>query len=98
MQVSRGIEGSVEVGIEDLIFDNWDIEEAVEVGVEELVVDSWGIEKVSSNKESDSKTEARSIHQVSRSYQGGRSFLNRSTRYRGGVEIVLRKMHEKLDR
>ena len=63
----------------------------VKVGVEELVFDSWGIEQVSSNKEYDSRTEARSIHQVSRSYRGGRSFLDRSTRYRGGVETALRK-------
>ena len=47
--------------------------------------------EVSSNKESDSRTEARSIHWVSRSYRGGRSFLDRSTKYRGGVEIVFKK-------
>ena len=29
MQVLRGIEGSVEVGIEDLVFDSWGIEEAI---------------------------------------------------------------------
>ena len=50
-----------------------------------------GIEKVSSNKESYSRIEARSIHQVSRSYRGGMSFLDRSTRYRGGVEIAFKK-------
>ena len=55
-------------------------------------------ERLTKNKELDSRIEARSIHQVSRSYRGGRSFLKRSTRYRGGVENVLRKMHEKLDR
>ena len=54
--------------------------------------------EVSSNKESVSRTEAQSIHQVSRSYRGDRSFLDRSTRYRGGVEIVLRKKLEKLDK
>ena len=54
--------------------------------------------EVSSNKESDPRTEARSIHQVSMSYRGGKSFLNQSTRYQGGVEITLRKMLEKLDR
>ena len=47
----------------------------------EKVVDSWGIEKVSRNKKSDLRTEARSIHQVSRSYRGGRSILDWSTRY-----------------
>ena len=51
----------------------------------------WGIKKVSSNKESDSRTEARLIHQVSMSYLGGRSFLDRSTKYRGGVEIAFKK-------
>ena len=81
-----------------VMLDSWGIEEAIEVGVEELVVDSWGIKKVSSNKESDSRIEARSIHQVSRSYREGRSFLNQSTRYQGGVEIALRKMLEKLNR
>ena len=30
MQVSRGIEGSVKVGIEDLVFDSWGIKEAIE--------------------------------------------------------------------
>ena len=54
--------------------------------------------EVSSNRESDSRTEARSIHQVLRSYQGGRSFLDCSTRYGGGVEITLRKRLQKLDR
>ena len=42
--------------------------------------------EVSSNKELDPRTEAQSIHHVSRSYRGGRSILDRSTRYRGGVE------------
>ena len=60
-------------------------------GMNKPIVDSWGIEQVSSNKESVSKTEAWSIHQVSRSYRRGRSILNRSTRYRGGVGIAIRK-------
>ena len=47
--------------------------------------------EVSSNKESDPRTEARLIHQVSRSYRGGRSILDRSTRYRGAVRIAIRK-------
>ena len=54
--------------------------------------------EVSSNRESDSRTEARSIHQVLRSYQRGRSFLDCSTRYGGGVEIMLRIRLQKLDR
>ena len=73
MQVSRGIEGSVE-----------------EVS-RKMLVDSWGVEKVSRNNTSESRTEARSIHQGSRSYRGGRNFLDRSTKYRGGVKIALRK-------
>ena len=74
------------------------IEESIEVGIEKMVVDSWGIEQVSSNKESDPRTEARSIHQVSRSYRGGRSILDRSTRYRGAFGIAIRKRFRKLDR
>ena len=68
MQVSRGIEGSVEVGIEDLVFDSWGIEEAIK------------------QQRVRFRTEARSIQQVLKSYRGGRSFLDWSTRYRGGVE------------
>ena len=45
-------------------------------------------------KTSDIKDEARSIHQLSRSYQGDRNFLDRSTRYRRGVEIAIRKSLE----
>ena len=84
-----------------VMLDSWGIGRyrgAAEVDVEELVVDSWGIGKVSSNKESISRIEAQSIHQVSRSYRGDKSFLDRSTKYRGGVEIVLRKRLEKLDK
>ena len=73
MQVSRGVE------------------EAIKVGIEEMVVDKWGIEPVSRNNSSYPRTEARSIHQVSRSYQGGRSFLDQSTRYREAVGIAIRK-------
>ena len=40
----------------------------------------------------DTRREARSIHQVSRSYRGGRRFLDRSTRYRGAVEEVSSKL------
>ena len=67
------------------------IKEAIKAGIEEMVVDSWGIELVSRNNSSDPRTKARSIQQVSRSYQWGRSFLNRSTRYRGAVGIAIRK-------
>ena len=80
MKVSRGIEVSVEVGIEDLVFDSSGIEEAIE------------------QQRIKFRTEARSIQQVSRSYRGCKSFLDRSSRYQGGVEIALRKMLKKLDR
>ena len=73
MQVSRGIEISVEGG------------------VEKMVVDSWGIEEVSRNNPTESRTEARLIHQVSRSYQRWRPILDRSTRYREAVGIAIRK-------
>ena len=47
--------------------------------------------QVSRNNTSESRTEARSIHQVSRSYRGYRPNLDRSTRYQGAGEIVIRK-------
>ena len=50
-----------------------------------------GIEEVSRNKSSDTRIEARSIHQVSRSYRRGRNFLDQSTRCREAVEIAIRK-------
>ena len=64
----------------------------------EMLVNSWGIEQVSSNKESDPRTEAQLIHQVSRSYRGGKSILDWSTRYRRAVRIVTRKRLRKLNR
>ena len=67
------------------------IEEAIEGGIKEKVVDSWDIEQVSRNNSSDPRTEARSIHQVSRSYRGGRSILDRSSRCQGAVGIAIRK-------
>ena len=59
MQVSRGIERS--------------IEEVSRINTPEL------------------RTEARSIHQVSRSYRAYRPNLDRSTRCRGAGEIAIRK-------
>ena len=44
-----------------------------------------GIE-VSRNNPSDARTEARSIHQLSRSYRWGRRFLDLSTRYQEAIE------------
>ena len=60
-------------------------------GVKKMLVDSWGVEEVSRNNTSKSRTEARSIHQVLRSYRGYRPNLDRSTRYRGAGEIAIRK-------
>ena len=48
------------------------------------------IAEVSRNNSSDPRTEAWSIHQVSRSYQRGRSFLDLSTRYREAVRKAVR--------
>ena len=50
-----------------------------------------GIEEVSRNNPSNARTEDRFIHQLSRSYRGGRSFLNLSTRYREVVKIAIWK-------
>ena len=50
-----------------------------------------GIKVVSRNKPSDIRTEARLIHQLSRSYLGGRNFLDCSTRWREAVKIAIRK-------
>ena len=50
-----------------------------------------GIEEVSRNTSSDIRSESRSIQQVSRSYRGGRSILDRSTRCQGAVGIAIRK-------
>ena len=56
-----------------------------------------GIEEVSRNKLSEVRTEAQSIHQLSRScwwgksYRGGRSFLDLSTRYREAIEVAIWK-------
>ena len=53
-----------------------------------------GIAEVSWNKPSDARTEARSIHQLLRSYRGSRNFLDWSTSYQGSVEIAIRKSLE----
>ena len=57
-----------------------------------------GIKEVSKNNPSNARTEARSIHQLSRSYQGGRSLVDLSTRYREAVEIAIWKSFKELDR
>ena len=49
------------------------------------------IEEVSRNNPSNARTKARSIHQLSRSYRGGRSFLDQSTKYQEVVEIAIWK-------
>ena len=50
-----------------------------------------GIEEVSRNNPLDARIETWSIHQLSRSYQGGKNFLDLSTRYRVSVEITIWK-------
>ena len=62
-----------------------------------------GIEEVSRNNPSDVRTIAWSIHQLSRSYRGSKSFLNLSTKYRKAVEIAIWKslrslIHSKVSR
>ena len=42
----------------------------------------------------DTRREAQSIHQLLRSYRVSRNFLDRSTSYRGSVEIAIRKSLE----
>ena len=49
------------------------------------------IEEVSRNNPSDARTETRFIHQLSRSYRGGMSFLDLSTKYREAVGNVIKK-------
>ena len=56
------------------------------------------IEEVSRNSPSNVRTEARSIHQLSRSYRGGMSFLDLSTKYWEAVGNVIKKKLKKLDR
>ena len=48
------------------------------------------IKEVSRDKTSDIRIEAQSIHQVLRSYRGGKNFLNRSTRCWEGVELAFK--------
>ena len=55
-----------------------------------MLVSSWGIEQVLRNNSSDPRTKARLIHQVWKSYRGGRSFLDQSTRYREAVGKAIR--------
>ena len=50
-----------------------------------------GTEKVSRNNPSNARTEARSIHQLSRSYWRDQSFLDLSARYREAIGNAIRK-------
>ena len=70
----------------------------IEISVEEVSRKYTSTAEVSRINLSDLRTEARSIHQVSRSYQAYRSNLDRSTRYRGAGEIAIRKSLRNLDR
>ena len=47
--------------------------------------------KYQATTSSDPRTEAWSIHQVSKSYRWGKSFLDRSTKCQGGVRIAIWK-------
>ena len=50
-----------------------------------------GIEEVSRNNPSDTRTEARLIHLLSKSYRRDRKFLYRSTRCWEAIDIAIRK-------
>ena len=71
------------------------VSRGIEVFVEEVLRKSSSTAKVSrryrGTTQQKPRIEARSIHQVSRSYRGYRPILDRSTRYRGASEIVIRK-------
>ena len=87
MQVSRGIEEAIEVGIEEMVVDRY----KYRGGVEEQSIKCKNrssiypptVEKLSRRHEL-----SRSIHQLSRSYPGDMSFLDLSTRYLEAVEIA----------
>ena len=61
------------------------VSRGIEVYVEEVSRKSSLTVEVSRNNTSESRTEARSIHQVSRCYLGYRPNLDQSTKYRGAV-------------
>ena len=64
-----------------------DVEPSIEEGVKKNNVDRCSCR----GKSKDTKTDAQSLHQLSRSYRGSRNFLDQSTNYRGSVEITIRK-------
>ena len=70
----------------------------IEISVEEVSRKYTSTAEVSRIYTTNLRTEARSNHQVSRSYQAYISNLDRSTRYRGPSEIAIRKSLRKLDR
>ena len=71
------------------------VSRGIEVPVEEVSRKSSSTAEVSrryrGTTQQKPRIEARSIHQVSRSYRGCRPILDQSTRYRGAGEIVIRK-------
>ena len=69
----------------------WGVETFVKEGVEKLVFDRYRYRGGVKEQPSDTKIEARSIHQLSRSYRGGRNFLDRSTRCQEANKIAIRK-------
>ena len=70
------------------------VSRVIEVSVKEVLRKCSSTAEVSRNNTSESRTKARSIHQVSRSYRVYRPNLDRSTRYRGAGEIMIRKSLE----
>ena len=81
MQVLRGIEEAIEEAIK--VLRKWSSTDT-------------SIEEVLRNNPSNARTKARSIHQLSRSYRGDRSFLDLSTRYREAVRNAIRKSWKSL--
>ena len=89
MKVLRGIETAVKEGIEEMVFDRYRYR-----GVEEQPIrckNRSSIYPPAVEKLSMRQKVSRSIHQVSRSYRGGRRFLDLSTRYWEAVKIAIWK-------
>ena len=67
------------------------VEPSVKEGVEKNNIDRYNCREGVEKQSKDTRREARSIHQLPRSYRGSRNFLDRSTSCRGSVVIVIRK-------
>ena len=66
MQVSRGVEEAIEVGIQEMVVDSWGIEEQLIRSKNRSSIDPPGVKKLSRRQEL-----SRSIHQVWRRCRGG---------------------------